>query len=139
MRAWIATIAAVGVLAGLTACGKDGPADQQDACSIALNDATRTGGRLDADISKARMTGGTDHYQAMVDARSEASDWHASIVAQVNRDISPELKQTLNDGAKMVGEVLATLDDATSTPPDARSKIEYYQDKVRQACRGAFS
>jgi hypothetical protein len=141
MRTWVAALVATGVLGGLSGCGSDRPADQQEMCSTSVNDAVNgDGGTVSTNVSVAiAYPGGTQHLQAMVDARAAAREWHGKLVAQADRDISPELRQVLNDGAAMVAQIEATLQNEDAVPPPVAGDIRRYTDKIHQACKDAWS
>jgi len=141
MRAWIVAVAATAVLAGLAGCGSDRPADQQDVCSAAVNDALNgLGGSVSVDVRTANtFRTGIQHDQAMVDAQTAATAWHAKLLEQANRDVSPELRQVLQDGAKMVAAIMASLEDVLSVPPAAEYEIKSHAGKIQDACADAWS
>jgi hypothetical protein len=114
------------------------------ACLTAIDDSRGYGASLGTSIQRARgnatlATLTTDHYQDMVNAKQYATDWLTKIRDLESKDISPQLRQTLSESEATVKEILATLNDARTNPPDAGGKLAVVDDNINKACNPALN
>lgn len=140
MRAWIATVAAVGVLAGPAACSaKQGPADEATACRSALSDADVYPGNIEAQLVPAfgdyTMATSSARLQGIANAQSLINEWQTKLQQLLGKDIKPELRQKLTDATKMLRDVTDTLADATAAVPDPRGRFAVYKDELQRVCK----
>jgi len=69
--------------------------------------------------------------RAIGDLRSAASSWASQLNQLSGKQITPQLKSVLTDGASTI----TTLAASEAPPPDAQSKLDDFTSKLDAACR----
>jgi len=68
--------------------------------------------------------------QAITDLRSAASSWATQLNQLSGKQITPQLKSVLTDGAATI----TALAGSAAPPPDAQSKLDDFTNKLNAAC-----
>jgi hypothetical protein len=68
--------------------------------------------------------------QAINDLRSAASSWATQLNQLSGKQITPQLKSVLTDGATTI----TALAGSAAPPPDAQSKLDDFTNKLNAAC-----
>jgi hypothetical protein len=114
---------------------QQGNADQSQVCSDAksLSGTEVTLIKAKAAQAQAALAQGDQSTlaQSIAALKSAASDWATQLNQMTGKQISPQLKQVLSDGASTI----TALAGAAAPPPDAQSKLDDFTSKLEAACR----
>jgi hypothetical protein len=109
-------------------------ADQSQVCSQAksLSDTEVALIKTKAATAQTALTMGDQVTlaQAISDLKAAASDWSAQLTQMSGKQITPQLRSVLTDGASTI----STLANSTAPPPNAQSELDDFTSKLAAAC-----
>jgi hypothetical protein len=109
-------------------------ADQQQVCTQAKSVSGTQVALIKAKAAQAQAALGSGDQatlaQSIGELKQAASDWSAQLTQLSSKQISPQLRTVLTDGAATI----STLANSSVPPPDAQSKLDAFTSKLNAAC-----
>jgi hypothetical protein len=109
-------------------------ADQAQVCSDAKSLSSSQVDLIKGKAAQAQAALGSGDQatlaQAINDLRSAASSWAAQLTQLSGKQITPQLKSVLTDGASTI----TALANSAAPPPNAQSQLDDFTNKLNAAC-----
>jgi hypothetical protein len=109
-------------------------ADQQQVCTQAKSVSGTQVALIKAKAAEAQaaLSSGDQATlaQSIAQLKAAASDWSNQLTQLSSKQISPQLRTVLTDGASTINN----LANSSAPPPDAQSKLDDFTSKLDAAC-----
>jgi hypothetical protein len=109
-------------------------ADQQRVCTQAKSVSGTQVELIKAKAAQAQAALGSGDQatlaQSIAELKAAASDWSNQLTQLSSKQISPQLRTVLTDGASTINN----LANSSAPPPDAQSKLDDFTSKLNAAC-----
>jgi hypothetical protein len=109
-------------------------ADQAQVCTEAKSVSDTQVAVIKAKAAQAQAALGSGDQatlaQSIAALKQAASEWSAELTQLSSKQISPQLRTVLTDGASTI----TTLANSSVPPPDAQSKLDDFTSKLAAAC-----